>query len=403
MGFTFDDTDTKGIATPLAEMHRLIAEEPRNRDAIFPYIGGEEVNTSPTHAHHRYVINFRDYPLRRDGLGELWAVTSDEQRRAWLRSGIVPLDYPEPVAADWPKLSAIVEERVKPERMKVNRKVRRDYWWRYGDRQPALYSSIGTLDRVLAISRVSEHTGFAFLQSSAVFSDRLVVFPMETFAAICAIQSRPHEVWARFFGSSLEDRLTYTPSDCFETFPFPDEWDTRPDLELTGSEYYRYRANLMVRHGEGLTKAYNRFHDPDKADPEIAQLRDLHAAMDRAVLDAYGWTDIPTDCEFLLDYDIDEEEWGTRKKPYRYRWPNEVRDEVLARLLELNAERSDAEKRSGATTRSTGVGAGPQRPRRLTVGETPETVSVPGTLWDDDPLDDADSGGNPNGTETQAP
>ena len=72
MGFTFDDTDTKGVATPLAEMHRLIAEEPRNQDAIFPYIGGEEVNTSPTHAHHRRVINFRDYPLRREDLGERW-------------------------------------------------------------------------------------------------------------------------------------------------------------------------------------------------------------------------------------------------------------------------------------------------------------------------------------------
>ena len=84
----------------------------------------------------------------------------------------------------------------------------------------------------------------------------------------------------------------------------------------------------MVRNDEGLTKTYNRFHDPYENDPEIAKLRELHAAMDRAVLDAYGWTDIPTDCEFLLDYEIDEEEWGNRKKPYRYRWPDDVRDEM---------------------------------------------------------------------------
>ena len=64
MGFTFDDTDKRDVATPRAEMRRLIEENPRNREVIFPYIGGEEVNTSPTHAHHRYVINFRDYPLR---------------------------------------------------------------------------------------------------------------------------------------------------------------------------------------------------------------------------------------------------------------------------------------------------------------------------------------------------
>ena len=104
----------------------------------------------------------------------------------------------------------------------------------------------------------------------------------------------------------------------------------------------------MVENNEGLTKTYNRFHDPDERDPKIAQLRELHAAMDHAVLDAYGWSDIPTDSEFLLDYEIDEEEWGRKKKPWRYRWPDEVREEVLARLLELNAERAKEEARSGA-------------------------------------------------------
>jgi hypothetical protein len=65
------------------------------------------------------------------------------------------------------------------------------------------------------------------------------------------------------------------------------------------------------------------------------------------VLDAYGWSDISTACQFLLDYEIDEDEWADKKKPYRYRWPDEVRDEVLARLLELNAERAKEEVRSG--------------------------------------------------------
>ena len=68
--------------------------------------------------------------------------------------------------------------------------------------------------------------------------------------------------------------------------------------------------------------------------------------MDRTVLDTYRWSDIPTDYEFLLDYEIDEEEAGMRK-PWRYRWPDEVHDEVLARLLELNAERAQEEVRSG--------------------------------------------------------
>ena len=370
MGFTFDDTDKKGVASPLAEMHRLIEKDPRNREVIFGYIGGEEVNSSPTHAHHRYVINFRDYPLGRDrtepsgaalysedeataaesGQGAQqaasWARATNEEQRAWLQGGRVPHDYPGPVAADWPELLAIVEERVKPERMKVKRDAHRLRWWHYGDKRPALYAAIAGLERVLVISRISNAFGFTFLPAGMVCNEKTIVFPFVQTSALATLQSRLHEVWARFLSSTLKDDLQYTPSDCFETFPFPNDWETDRALEGAGQEYYQFRASLLVRNDEGLTKTYNRFHDPYENDPEIAKLRELHAAMDRAVLDAYGWTDIPTDCEFLLDYEIDEEEWGNRKKPYRYRWPDDVRDEVLARLLELNAERAAEETRA---------------------------------------------------------
>ena len=90
MGFTFDDTDRKGVASPLAEMNRLLDLAPRNQEAIFPYIGGEEVNSSPTHAHHRYVINFRDYPLSRNAVDTLRPVSSgdcDAQKQS-------PIDRP---------------------------------------------------------------------------------------------------------------------------------------------------------------------------------------------------------------------------------------------------------------------------------------------------------------------
>ena len=341
MGFTFDDTDKKGVASSLAEMHRLIESDPRNREVIFPYIGGEEVNTSPTHAHHRYVMNF----------GER---SEDECRRRW------------------PELMAIVEQRVKPDRMKINREVRRRRWWQFGDRQPALYSAIGGLDRVLAISRVSEHAAFAFLRPVGVYSDRLVVFPFCAYNVFCILQSRTHELWARFFGSSLEDRLTYTPSDSFESFPFPKDWSTNTFLETAGRVYHEHRAALMLRNHEGMTRIYNRFHDPLEEDSRIAELRELHAAMDRCVLDALGWTDIPTNCEFLLDHEIDEAAWGRKKKPYRYRWPDVVRDEVLARLLALNAERAADEVGRGVSDvrrrRSGTAGAGQPSPRGVRSG-----------------------------------
>jgi hypothetical protein len=119
IGFTFDDTDEDGVASPIAEMHRLIEKDTRNGERIFPYLGGEEVNSSPTHAHHRYVINFADFPLRRAHLGELWVNASEKRRKEWLGDGVVPLDYQPPVASDWPDLLAVVESRVKPERDRI--------------------------------------------------------------------------------------------------------------------------------------------------------------------------------------------------------------------------------------------------------------------------------------------
>ena len=344
MGFTFDDTDKKRVASPLAEYRRLIAEDPHNREAIFPYIGGEEVNTSPTHAQHRYVINFRDYPLRRETLGKRWGSADEQQRRAWLRSGIVPLDYPDPVAADWPDLLAIVEEKVKPARLTDNRDLYRRRWWQYGEKRLELTSAIAGLERVLVIPQTSNVQGLAFLPSTIVFGHTLIVFPLVTYAAFALLQSRVHQGWSAFLGPTMKDDLRYTPSDCLDTFPFPSHWEDNRNLEAAGESYYCFRADLMLRNREGLTKTYNRFHDPHEYAADVETLRDLHAAMDATVLAAYGWDDIPTDCKFLPDLRVAEE--GARGKT-RYRWPDKVRDEVLARLLDLNAQRAAEEAGSG--------------------------------------------------------
>jgi hypothetical protein len=107
----------------------------------------------------------------------------------------------------------------------------------------------------------------------------------------------------------------------------------------------------MKANNEGLTKSYNRFHSPDHRDPGILELRRLHSELDVAVMRSYGWNDLadqaidPEFCRFLLDYEEDEESASDsgntrqKKKPWRYRWPDEFRDEVLARLLELNEQR----------------------------------------------------------------
>lgn len=343
MGFTFDDTDRKGVATSTAEMRRLVESDPRNAERILPYIGGEEINTNPTHSHHRYVINFEDWPLRRERLEASWTDGNAEAHATWLRNGVVPVDYPGPVAADCLPLLDIVERKVKPERLTDNRENYRRFWWRFAERRPGLHAAINDLPRVLVISRVTERAGLTWMPSKTVFAETVVVFAHTEDAVFAVLQSQVHDVWARFFSSSLGLTLRYSPSDCFETFPLPTVYCDRTALKRNGAIYYRFRAELMCTRNKGLTALYNDFHDPDVDDPGIAHLRDLHDDMDRAVLDAYGWNDIQPKCEFIPEFENEEDEEDDgkpKKKRYRYRWPDEIRDEVLARLLELNRQRA---------------------------------------------------------------
>ena len=182
-----------------------------------------------------------------------------------------------------------------------------------------------------------------------VYNEKLVLFPFDSGAAFGVLQCRVHEFWARLFSSTLKDDLQYTPTACFDTFALPPQFTTNDDLEVIGESYLRLRSSVMLSNKEGLTETYNRFHDSHEKLPEILKLRELHAAMDRAVLAAYGWHDLAQTarCEFLLDYE-EEDDGGTstsrRKKPWRLRWPDDFRDEVLARLLELNEQRHKEEQ-----------------------------------------------------------
>jgi hypothetical protein len=331
MGFTFDPTDNNGAANSVTTMRQLIAKNPKNASRIFPYIGGEEINDSPTHAPQRYVINF------------------GEMSEAEARQG-------------WPDLVNILEAKVKPERLQQKDAGGREKWWLFLRARAELQSKLALLDRTLAISRIGNAFGMTFLDAKMVLNEKIVVFPFRQSSALAVFQSRIHELWVRFFSSTLKDDLQYTPSECCETFAFPEGFEIDAHLESAGKIYYDFRSKLMVDNNEGLTKTYNRFHDPNERSAEIAKLRELHDAMDRAVLDAYGWTDLKPTCEFLLDYEEEEDDTDTqpsgraRRKPYRYRWPDDLRDEVLARLLALNQQRAEQE-------RLTGLAAAPAKPK----------------------------------------
>lgn len=350
MGFTFDDiAAAKGETESLETMRALIAKDARNAERIFPYIGGEEVNTRPRHEHHRYAIDFFDRPLGRRADLPSWALMAERDRERCLTRGLVPQDYPAEVAEDWPDLLDIIRRRVKPERDKQIREALRVRWWQYGEKRPGLYRAIAGMSTVHTTLFTAPHLAVGRLPNTAIFANTLNVFAFPGFGFFAALQSRSHEVWARFFASSMKDDLRYTPSDCFETFPLPESFETSYVLETVGQTYHDHRAALMVERNEGMTKTYNRFHDRTETAADIVQLRELHAAMDRAVLEAYGWRDL---AERAAPIFLDETNEDDHTYHGRLFWPSDFRDEVLARLLALNAERAEAERAAGLTVAS---------------------------------------------------
>lgn len=288
---------------------------------LFPYLNGQDLNTNPDQSPSRWVINFFDYPLDAD---------HDDPKKP---KGA-------PYAVDYPDCLAIVEEKVKPERTRKKengefalRKPLPQKWWIYADKRPALYEAIALRDRVLVICLHTKYSAFTFVSNQQVFSHGLAVIANDSFAVMSQLCSSIYEIWAFEYGSSLGQTLRYTPSDCFETFPFPEKTD---NLESIGKQYYTHRQSIMETRQQGLTKTYNRFHDSTETAEDIATLRQLHREMDEAVAVAYNWTDLS------LDHGFHETKQGVR-----YTISETAREEVLNRLLQLNFDRYAEEVRLG--------------------------------------------------------
>lgn len=296
-GKSFQGSTVLGMGFVLTPRQRaeLVARNPKNAERIFRYIGGEELNSDPDQSLERYVISFDEMSLEE--------------------------------AASWPDLLDIVRRLVKPERdaQKDNADGRRrkQYWWHFGRFAAGLIDALRPLKCCLAISRVTKHAVFSRQSTGPIFSMETAVFPVESSCYLAVLQSRIHEHWARLLSSSMRTDLRYAPSDCFETFPFPPEPPFRA-LDALGDRLDAERKAWMTSQSQGLTTTYNRLKDPHETADGIKQLRALHEDIDRAVLAAYGWQDIPV-------------------PPYCGATAADLEafeDEVLDRLFDLNAQRA---------------------------------------------------------------
>jgi hypothetical protein len=289
--------------------HRLLSMDANAGEVVRPFNTGEDFNSSPTQAASRWCIDFRSMSL-------------------------------EEVKVKWPATFAYAEKHVKPERATVSDPRARQLWWQHQRSREELYAAARKLERVLARALITRVWAFAFSDPRQVFANKLTVFVLSEFREFALLQSSFHEAWAWKWGSTMKTDLNYSHSDCFQTFPFPQELDS---LSILGEEYHSHRSALMIGRNEGLTVTFKRFNDPDQDAPDITRLRELHVALDHAVAAAYGWEDL------ALDHDFHDTSRGVR-----FSIGEATSRAVIDRLLRLNHQRNADEVKAGLGTNSPG-------------------------------------------------
>lgn len=367
------------------EAQAFIVRDAKNAEVLFPYLNGEDLNSHPEQKPSRWVINFWDWPLDRSAAGS-WEAAEEDRRAEWLRDGRVPADYPARVAEDFPELLAVVREKVKPERDRNTRRERREKWWHFAEKCPALYHAIGRghafarhpegwhpakagLQRVLVAVQTSKYLSLSWQPCATVFSHMTVGLTTDADEDACILTSTIHAEWVRRYSSSLETRLRYIPSDCFETFPRP--LDTER-LAARGYSLMQARNFAMRALAVGYTSLMNVFHSPERTEQAICGLRNEHRLVDEAVVAAYGWTDVG------LAHGYHAVPYLPESDRIRYTICEDARLEILRRLSRLNRERYEEEQRETEAAR---LAQSTDNPARLRRGRKPKLGVIQGGLF----------------------
>jgi hypothetical protein len=274
----------------------LFSKNEKNKECLFPYLSGMDINRDINQSTDRYTICFHDWSYSKSSI--------------------------------FIELMEIVRNNVKPVRDKVRRSSHRKNWWLYGDYRKGLRHATKDMQSVLVRSMVSEHHILAIVPNNQVFSISLVVFAFDDYYHFALLQSWIHEIWLRRQASTMRTDIRYTPTDCFQTFPFPQRpfQSSIEYAEYAGKTYYEYRQQVLINTQKGLTDTYNRFHNPTCLDDDMDKMRQLHAEMDQAILKCYDWDDINLEHDF----------YPNDRGKIRYMPCRDAQREIYTRLIDLN-------------------------------------------------------------------
>ena len=235
------------------------------------------------------------------------------------------------VLGRYPQLYQWVYERVKPERDVNPRASRRNNWWIFGEPVSTLRPALKGISRYIATSMTAKHRTFVFLNTDILPDQGLVAITTDDAFVLGVLSSRFHVCWSLAAGGRLGvgNDPRYNNSVCFDPFPFPDATDEQKERirevaerldahrkerqaghpEMTMTEMYNVLQ--AMREGRELTGREREINEKGL----VTVLKQIHDELDAAVADAYGW---PVDAG---------------------------EQDVLARVVALNAERAEEESR----------------------------------------------------------
>lgn len=282
------------------EANDMIKLDSKNSDVLFPCLNGKDLNTNPSHEPSRWCVNFFDWDMNNAMI----------YTRPWSKIQTEVMPY---------------RQRKKENgEYKTEKKAAENYWL-YLRPRTELKHAINSLDRVMVIALTSKVVMPVWVPSNWVYSHACGIFAFDDEFTFGVLSSQFHWWWTQQYASSMKGDTRYTPRDVFETFPRP---PFSENVERLGFELNAHRAALMIEKDEGLTKTYNRFHNPEDNGPDIEKLRELHQQLDLAVRDAYGWEDV------VLGHGFHNTKQGIRRTISQ-----DAQREILDRLLALNHER----------------------------------------------------------------
>lgn len=348
----------KGFVLEPEEAQALIKKHPKNKDVLYPYLNGQDLNSRPDQSPSRWVINFFDWPLRRyseqewDNLDPTTYLDTEDRIEEGRTVPIAPPYYELPVAYDYPDCIAIIERDVKNERLAKKGDRGAEYWWQFLRIRGELYQTIAPLERVLVVARISKTVAFTFMPINMVFADAIVVHALNDYSEFGLMQSTIMNVWAWNYCTTMKTDLNYTPTNTVERFPIPKNENSICEL---AESYYHFRKLLCLKNNIGLTKHYSIFHDFNEDSSDYLKAREQHRQLDLAVIKAYGWDDLinktypPADDAFgnTTLHGFYEVDYLPENDRVRFTFHPEARKEILKRLLLLNHERRKEEELAG--------------------------------------------------------